>query len=135
MKLYVPCPDCNVVCKGAGELGRKAKFYCTECESFFYLEGYDEHSTAEKLCLEMKIRDFLQEVKEDQDSANPVYKMCLRCGESMEWPICRNALSRRERVYICSSCGANEAILDMAKRPHLPLSEWAIAAIFEEADQ
>lgn len=54
---------------------------------------------------------------------------CPRCGAMAMNPesATRNALSRRATVYVCDSCGAEEAIEDMGAMPKLPLREWAIA--------
>lgn len=51
--------------------------------------------------------------------------LCPRCGENILDEVqVRNALSRHERgVYICSSCGYAEAMLDINKE-YLPAEEW-----------
>lgn len=42
--------------------------------------------------------------------------ICPRCGQAkMLNPIERNALSRKEDVYICSDCGLQEALEDAFK--------------------
>lgn len=52
---------------------------------------------------------------------------CPRCGHSRMDPVpVRNALSRRANVYICSECGMDEAMRDMAGKPPLPLPEWGM---------
>ncbi len=52
---------------------------------------------------------------------------CPRCGRQMTHKrATQNALSRRADVYICSECGREEALLDLAGVPPLPFSEWAI---------
>lgn len=48
---------------------------------------------------------------------------CLRCGAPLRNTIAENALSRYVDVYICSSCGMDEAIRDAAGNV-LPLREW-----------
>lgn len=57
------------------------------------------------------------------------YFACPRCGKmAMDAEsVTRNALSRRATVYVCDSCGIEEAIEDMGAMPKLPLSGWAIA--------
>lgn len=54
---------------------------------------------------------------------------CPRCGAMAMNPesATRNALSRRATVYICDSCGTEEALEDMGAMSKLPLREWAIA--------
>ena len=54
---------------------------------------------------------------------------CPRCGKmTMDAEsVTRNALSRRVTIYICDSCGTEEAIEDMGTLPKLPLSGWSIA--------
>lgn len=54
---------------------------------------------------------------------------CPRCGAIAMNPesATRNALSRRVTVYICDSCGTEEALEDMGAMSKLPLREWAIA--------
>lgn len=52
---------------------------------------------------------------------------CPRCGhDRMDRNPVRNALSRRANVYICNTCGREEAIMDMKGIPPLPFSEWAM---------
>lgn len=48
---------------------------------------------------------------------------CLRCGQSLDPVLAHNALSRYVDVYICTSCGTDEAIRDMEGRPK-PLDCW-----------
>ncbi len=50
---------------------------------------------------------------------------CPRCGrDAMDENPMRNALSRYADVFICNSCGLNEAALAVMNNP-LPLSQWA----------
>lgn len=58
---------------------------------------------------------------------------CPRCGKmTMDTEsVTRNALSRRAAVYICDSCGTEEALEDMGAMSKLPLREWAIARVPE----
>ncbi len=56
---------------------------------------------------------------------------CPRCGANvMDESMVRNALSRHEDVYVCSSCGMDEAILDSMKKVK-PLSEWYIIKLMK----
>ena len=55
------------------------------------------------------------------DTDNP--PCCLRCGQPLEQQLTANSLSRYLNVYVCHSCGADEAVRDYQKKP-LPLSEW-----------
>ncbi len=60
---------------------------------------------------------------------------CPRCGhDRMDQRPIRNALSRRAKVYICDQCGMDEAMLDTAGKPPLPLNEWAMIRGFDEDD-
>lgn len=54
---------------------------------------------------------------------------CPRCGKmTMDAKsVTRNALSRRVSVYVCDTCGTEEAIEDMGAMSKLPLRKWAIA--------
>lgn len=50
---------------------------------------------------------------------------CPRCGrDTMDTEMLHNALSRHTDVYICSSCGMAEALLD-AKQSPMSTYEWA----------
>lgn len=53
---------------------------------------------------------------------------CPRCGKmTMDAEsVTRNALSRRTTVYICDTCGMQEALEDMMDS-RTPLTAWAIA--------
>lgn len=54
--------------------------------------------------------------------------LCPRCGrDTMDAEPLHNAQSRHADVLICSSCGMDEALLDMKHSPK-PLSEWACFA-------
>jgi predicted RNA-binding Zn-ribbon protein involved in translation (DUF1610 family) len=60
---------------------------------------------------------------------------CPRCGhDRMDKNPVRNALSRRANVYICNSCGMEEALLDAAGKDPLPLNEWAMVQGFDSED-
>lgn len=58
---------------------------------------------------------------------------CPRCGKmTMDAKsVTRNALSRRVSVYVCDTCGTEEAIEDMGAMSKLPLRKWAIAQMPE----
>lgn len=52
---------------------------------------------------------------------------CPRCGRmSVKNRLHTNALSRHASVYICDTCGTDEAVRDWTHNP-LPLKDWAIA--------
>lgn len=55
------------------------------------------------------------------DADNP--PCCLRCGQPLERQLTANSPSRYLNVYVCHSCGADEAVRNYQKNP-LPLSEW-----------
>ena len=54
---------------------------------------------------------------------------CPRCGKmAMDAEsVTRNALSRRATVYVCDTCGTEEALEDMLGE-RMPLTAWAITA-------
>lgn len=54
----------------------------------------------------------------DDDAAEP--PKCLRCGAVLAAHLPINALSRYANVYICESCGMDEALRDAARKP-IPL--------------
>ena len=58
---------------------------------------------------------------------------CPRCGKmTMDAKsVTSNALSRRVSVYVCDTCGTEEAIEDMGAMSKLPLRKWAIAQMPE----
>ncbi len=61
---------------------------------------------------------------------------CPRCGHyRMDNVLVRNALSRYASVYICSPCGMDEALRDMAGREPLPFLEWGMPLGFLEEDE
>lgn len=60
---------------------------------------------------------------------------CPRCGHyRMDKNPVRNALSRRANVYICSECGREEALLDMAGKEPLPLNQWGMVMGFDAGE-
>lgn len=66
----------------------------------------------------------LNEIKKQQKQGT--YKPCPRCGQYlMNNNLYRNALSRYADIYICDSCGSDEAFNDFLDRPPLPLADWA----------
>ena len=53
--------------------------------------------------------------------------ICPRCGRSMKPRLHTNAMSRQlPGVYVCDSCGPDEALRDFARCP-LPPEEWSAA--------
>jgi predicted RNA-binding Zn-ribbon protein involved in translation (DUF1610 family) len=55
------------------------------------------------------------------------WPLCPRCGERMPDKLTRGALSRHAKgVYICETCGTDEALRDWAGNVK-PLSEWVLA--------
>lgn len=66
-------------------------------------------------------------LRESQAIGNGMYGViCPRCGRMLARPLARNALSRRVNLYICSDCGTEEAMLDMARKDPLPLDKWVL---------
>lgn len=59
--------------------------------------------------------------------------LCPRCGrDSMNEKMCRNAVSRYARVYICNDCGTDEALRDLYNEA-LPLTAWdAVKKVVEQ---
>ena len=52
--------------------------------------------------------------------------ICPRCGRlTVKERLVTNSFSRHADVYICDTCGMDEAIRDMKGEP-LPLKDWAI---------
>ena len=49
---------------------------------------------------------------------------CPRCGELMDGPTRRHALSRRADIYISDDCGMREALEDAGIMERLPLMKW-----------
>lgn len=81
-----------------------------------------------------KLIESLMKLQEDNTS-NYVFP-CPRCGhDRMDIKPVRNALSRRANVYICNSCGMEEALLDAAGKDPLPLNEWAMVKGFDSEDE
>lgn len=59
---------------------------------------------------------------------------CPRCGgNTMSATPTRNALSRAVPVYVCDTCGMNEALRDFTQQPKA-LDEWAIIQHPEDWD-
>lgn len=81
-----------------------------------------------------KLLKSLMELQEDntRDYAFP----CPRCGyDRMDKRPTRNALSRRFDVYICNTCGMEEALMDAAGKDPLPLNEWAMIKAFDNEEE
>ena len=51
--------------------------------------------------------------------------VCPRCGERMDGPTTRHALSRRASIMICDKDGMKEALEDAGITEKLPLTKWA----------
>lgn len=52
---------------------------------------------------------------------------CPRCGhQHLDRNLMLNALSRHADVYICPSCGTEEALMAAAHKDPLPFPEWAL---------
>ena len=65
----------------------------------------------------------LLDLKAHQQSGS--YRLCPRCGrDTMKENPITNALSRHIDLYICDTCGMEEAILDYMHAP-LPVEAWA----------
>lgn len=78
-----------------------------------------------------EVRVLLSTLKPMQEHPQGHIFPCPRCGyDRMHQKAVRNALSRHADVYICSECGMDEALRDMAGMP-LPLKEWSMAISFE----
>ena len=61
-------------------------------------------------------------IKANQDKG--AMMPCPRCGkDNMETEMVYNSLSRYADVYICNSCGNEEAFADMGVM-QMPLSDW-----------
>lgn len=96
-------------------------------------------STAMKEAGEMSFEEFSAEVeattaaKEKVDAFAQLQTdgvhFCPRCGRmSVKDRLHTNALSRHANVYVCDTCGMDEAIRDWRGTP-LPLKDWAIAKL------
>ncbi len=65
----------------------------------------------------------LLHLKARQDAGEQM--LCQRCGKTkMKRILEHNALSRYADLFVCDTCGIDEALLDMKQTP-LPLEEWA----------
>ena len=70
-----------------------------------------------------RIRIALGDLKARQDAGEHI--PCPRCGrDTMKENFHTNALSRHADIYICDSCGMEEAMLKFMSNP-LPMREWA----------
>lgn len=80
-----------------------------------------------------KAKELLENLMELQEKGQVADFPCPRCGHSrMRENLVENAISRRVKAYICSDCGMEEALLDMAGKPPLPLKEWGMILAFAE---
>ena len=62
-----------------------------------------------------RMKKALADLKADQEKGNCT--LCPRCGrDTMDPVLHRNALSRQADIEICSSCGAEEAILSFMNK-------------------
>ena len=70
-----------------------------------------------------RIRRALGDLKARQDAGE--HMPCPRCGrDTMKESIHTNALSRHAEIYICDTCGTEEALLKFMSNL-LPITEWA----------
>jgi predicted RNA-binding Zn-ribbon protein involved in translation (DUF1610 family) len=82
---------------------------------------------------ESMARKLVESLHDIQAEGGAAKYPCPRCGHNRMDPVLvRNALSRRAKVYICSECGTEEALLDMVGEPPLPLLEWGMVKGFRE---
>lgn len=82
-----------------------------------------------------KLVETLRPLQENPDPDGYIFP-CPRCGHERMMPeAVRNALSRYADVYICSECGMDEAMRDMARQPPLPFSEWGMVLGFAEDEE
>ena len=70
-----------------------------------------------------RIRMALGDLKARQDDG--AHMPCPRCGrDTMKENVYSNEFSRHANIYICDTCGTEEAMLKFMSNP-LPLYEWA----------
>lgn len=123
IKLY-RAPECEVCGK-----------YVIDCDE--YEDGVlCHHCRSEKGEKEMDEKEFgteewakelVEGLGEMQHNGTGEGFPCPRCGhDRMDDVIVRNALSRYADVYICSQCGTDEALRDMAGKGSLPFLEWGM---------
>lgn len=72
-----------------------------------------------------KAKNLIEQFAEKQQDGHFACPRCGRMTMNAE-SVTRNALSRRIDVYVCDSCGMQEALEDMVDSIS-PLSSWAIA--------
>ena len=78
----------------------------------------------EEVCAELEAIEKIRRFAPLQEKYN---WPCPRCGGwAMDPKLIRNALSRREKIYICSDCGTAEALEDFFHKLS-PLASWDIA--------
>lgn len=69
------------------------------------------------------IQQRLLDLRAAQDADTPM--RCPRCGaDTMKHPMHTNALNRHQDLYICDSCGTDEALLDFMAQTY-PLYQWS----------
>lgn len=76
-----------------------------------------------------KAKKFIKDFGILQEKNSPKYTYpCPRCGQnSMNDSLYKNALSRKVEVYICDSCGMEEAIIEaFFKEDPKPLTKWSL---------
>ena len=76
-----------------------------------------------KVLTEEEARALIERFSEKQQGG---HFACPRCGRmTMSGDAKRNALSRRASVYVCDTCGLQEALEDMVDSVS-PLTSWVI---------
>lgn len=82
------------------------------------------HMSYEEVCEELDAKEKIDRFAPLQGKYN---WPCPRCGcWTMDSKPVRNALSRRAKIYICDSCGTEEALEDFFGK-QTPLASWDIA--------
>ena len=74
-------------------------------------------------------KKFIEEFGALQIKNSPEYTYpCPRCGQdNMYEEIHKNALSRKAQVYVCSSCGTEEAVIEaFFEENPMPLDKWSL---------
>lgn len=79
--------------------------------------------------MEKKYEEVLSEILKMQQDGEDF--PCPRCGHEMAVPLVRNALSRHAMVYVCATCGMDEALRDLTGEV-LPIKEWAFTGILDD---
>ena len=99
-------------------------FYPYQAGVPFYFEKVEETPDEKEVVKEPnpEARTYLM-IYLKLSNKNGVHLPCPRCGGQMSDVKAENALSRHEECYICSNCGAREALLDMSGQK-MNLSDW-----------